>query len=176
MILFDLGNTLEHDGALLPGALELLEAVSELRDAQGNPVRMGLLSDFHLAQAADDIPVLRASYLAILEGLGIRRFFQPGELSVTLSTDLGVYKPDERLFRLALEKLGGSCFGDVLFITEKLSHVQVARDLGLRAVHFKGPGEVVGDVATLSEFVAIAAEHAAALTWLSTHNQAASKK
>ena len=163
IILFDLGDTLEHEGALLPGASEMLAAVSSLRDSRGEPVRLALLSDFHLAGTPAEIPALRESYLTILEQLGIRSFFEPTDESVTLSTDLGVYKTDERLFKAALEKFGGTCLGDMLFITENLAHVNAARELGLRAVHLRGPNGDTGEIETLADFIAVAAGHAADL-------------
>jgi len=36
VILFDRGDTLEHDDVLLPGAIELLTAVRDMKDAAGN--------------------------------------------------------------------------------------------------------------------------------------------
>jgi FMN phosphatase YigB (HAD superfamily) len=48
IILFDLGNTLEDTeaGILLPGARQMLQAVRQLHDPNGQPPILGLVSDF----------------------------------------------------------------------------------------------------------------------------------
>ena len=67
IVLFDLGRTLEHNDVLLPGAVQTLEAIGNLRDMDGQPVAMGLVSDFDMPQTPADVPAIRQSYLAILE-------------------------------------------------------------------------------------------------------------
>ena len=49
-------------------------------------------------------------------------------------------------------------FQDALFITERKSHVTAARALGMQAVHFKGPGEVTGDIEQLVDLIPIVQE------------------
>jgi hypothetical protein len=46
IILFDLRETLEHTDILLPGVREMLQAVQQLHDANGQPPDLGLVSDF----------------------------------------------------------------------------------------------------------------------------------
>ena len=124
IVLFDLGQTLEHNDVLLPGAVQTLEAIGNLRDMDGQPVAMGLVSDFDMPQTPADVPAIRQSYLAILERLGIRRFFEPADRCVTLSTDVGVFKPDERVFRAALDRFAPNLpFTAALFVSENLNHV-----------------------------------------------------
>lgn len=41
-------------------------------------------------------------------------------------------------------------------ITENIEHAQVARDLGMMATHFKGPGQTSGDVDRLVDLIVIA--------------------
>ena len=65
LVLFDLGQTLESDDVLLPGALHALEDILALRDGDGNGVLLGVGSDF-------DAPAQQ--YYDIIENLGIRRF------------------------------------------------------------------------------------------------------
>ena len=162
IVLFDLGRTLEHNDVLLPGAVQTLEAIGNLRDMDGQPVAMGLVSDFDMPQTPADVPAIRQSYLAILEQLGIRRFFEPADRCVTLSTDVGVFKPDERVFRAALDRFVPNLpFTAALFVSENLSHVSAARALGMRAVHFKGPGQMTGDITQLLDLVPLIEEFAA---------------
>jgi hypothetical protein len=40
-----------------------------------------------------------------------------------------------------------------MFITEKKEHISAARNLGMEAVHFKGPGETSGDVIKLVDLI-----------------------
>ena len=58
----------------------------------------------------------------------------------------------------------GRRFADTIFITENRGHVLAARRLGLTAVHFQGPGQTSGDVATLPELVPIIRDFALAGT------------
>jgi FMN phosphatase YigB (HAD superfamily) len=155
LVLFDLGDTLEHDDHPLPGARDTLEALLALRDGAGQPaVRLGLLSDFLEAGNPDEIPEIRRQYFAILEAIGIRDLFEPVEEHVTLSTEVGARKPDAAMFTAAAER-GGVGFSDTVFITENREHVLAARQLGLTAVHFKGPGQASGDALSLPELVPI---------------------
>jgi FMN phosphatase YigB (HAD superfamily) len=159
VILFDLGNTLENtqSGGLLPGALKTLKAIQEMKSADGSPAVLALVSDF------GDIPATPAQidaslqeYLEIIGDLGIRKFFEPVSKRITLSTQAGATKPSKAIFGSAIKKIGSQLkFGDVMFITENKSHVTVARGLGMKCVHFKGPGETNGDVKKLSDLIPI---------------------
>jgi FMN phosphatase YigB (HAD superfamily) len=130
IIFFDLGDTLETNDVLLPGALDTLRGVQNLQDSGGKPPVLGLISDF-------DSP--SEEYYAILDQLGIRSFFEPVQTRVTLSSEVGVFKPDRRIFRAALDRIDPALtFGDAMFITENPAHVAAAGLLGLRAVRFMG--------------------------------------
>src|SRR5687768_7688791 len=132
MVLFDLGGTLEADGVLRPGAQEVLEALSSLRTGGRPAVVLGLLSDFHMPVQPSDVPAIVAEYHALLDGLGIRRFFEPLSRRVTLSTEVGVRKPAAAMFRAAVAKAEPTlAFEDVLFVTEHSGHVRAARQLGM---------------------------------------------
>ena len=145
LVFFDLGDTLESGDVLLPGALETLQGIADLRSSGGEPAVLGLISDF-------DMP--SPEYYAILDLLGIRSFFEPVATRVTLSNEVGVFKPDPRIFREAIDRIDpGLEFGDALFITERRSHVVAARQLGMQAVHFQGPGQQTGDVERLPDLI-----------------------
>jgi FMN phosphatase YigB (HAD superfamily) len=105
LILFDLGKTLEDGDVLLPGARSALEQISAL-DRDGSAVHLGLLSDFTMPASPADIPGIQQEYYAILDALGIRSFFEPVDRWVTLSTEVGVFKPEAAVFRRAAEKAG----------------------------------------------------------------------
>ena len=157
IILFDLGNTLEdvEQGRLLPGASETLEAIQAMRDANGNASVLALVSDFgEIPATPEQIQASQSEYFGILRDLGILRFFEPLTQRVTLSTEVGAEKPSRRIFQAALAKIGGGLlFQDIMFITERKSHVNAARDLGMKAIHFKGPGETSGDLTLLLDLI-----------------------
>jgi FMN phosphatase YigB (HAD superfamily) len=75
LVLFDLGDTLEHQDVLLPGAMEVLQTVSNLKDSEGQPVLLALLSDFLMPRQPSDIPSLQQQYYDLLGRLGIDAFF-----------------------------------------------------------------------------------------------------
>jgi FMN phosphatase YigB (HAD superfamily) len=155
LVLFDLGDTLEHNDVQLPGARETLETVAALRNPAGQPAaQLGLVSDFLTPATPEEIPQIRQQYLAILDRVGIGDLFEPVEEHITLSTEVGASKPNEAIFRAAADKAGAT-FAETIFITENLGHVLAARLLGLTAVHLRGPGQTSGEVATLPELVPI---------------------
>lgn len=156
IVFFDLGNTLEKQGGLAPGAIETLRAIQSLQGSDGRAPALALISDFTMPNTPDEIPAIRAQYLAILDTLGLRQFFKPVSKRVTLSTEVGVTKPDKRIFESAIKKINPSLrFQDAIFITEEPVHIAAARSLGMRAVHFKGPGQASGDVNRLTDVVPI---------------------
>jgi FMN phosphatase YigB (HAD superfamily) len=154
VVLFDLGKTLEDRDVLLPGARETLQAIQAMRDSDGEAAILALVSDFYMPDNPEQIPLIQQRYYELLDKLGIRSFFEPVADKVTLSTEVGVSKPDEKIFRAVIEKIDeGLGFRDVLFVTENQEHVLEARLLGIRGVHFKGPGQNSGEVDRLVELV-----------------------
>jgi FMN phosphatase YigB (HAD superfamily) len=157
VILFDLGNTLENRKLeiLLPGALKTLESIRAMKDSEGNAPILALASDFGNIPA--DEAQIRASqqeYYAILERLGIRHFFEPVEKHVILSIEVGFSKPSEDFFQGVIKRLDDKFrFQDMMFITENKQHVKAARALKMNAVHFRGPGEISGDVLKLTDLI-----------------------
>jgi FMN phosphatase YigB (HAD superfamily) len=156
-VLFDLGNTLvDDDGNLLEGAGAMLESVARLRDADGLPIELALVSDYYPAASPQELDAHRATYYGLLKRVGIASFFDPLARRVTLSTEVEVGKPDQRIFEAALAKLsGGLHLHHAVFITEDREHVAAARRLGMMAVHFKGPGQTGGEVERLVDLVPI---------------------
>ena len=152
--MFDLGRTLEAGDVPLPGAVETLDAVLHMTDASGVPAALTLVSDWTRPDDPEEAQRDRLEYYALLERIGLRTFFEPVERMVTISSEVGVFKPDPAIFRAALDKIvPGAPFSDALFITEKWEHVEEARDLGLSAIHFKAPGESSGEVDQLIDLI-----------------------
>ncbi len=61
--------------------------------------------------------------------------------AVVFSCEAGVCKPDPRIFRLCLDRLGVAA-PDALFVDDKAANVEAAAALGLRVLHFTGPDAV----------------------------------
>ena len=149
IILFDLGDTLEYKDqnkdVLMLGTIELLSAVQEMRDHNGDTPALALVSDF-------DEPT--ENYYALLQTLGIDSFFKPLKERVTLSNEVGVMKPDEKIFRAAIDKISkGLSFQNVIFITENKQHTAAARKLGMMTIRLKRTGETDGEVNSLFEMI-----------------------
>src|SRR3712207_8479322 len=72
-ILLDLGNTLlnEDTNRPLPGAIELLAALGDLRDPDDRPVPFGLVSDWATADDPAQVTPLLEAYLAELHASGL---------------------------------------------------------------------------------------------------------
>jgi FMN phosphatase YigB (HAD superfamily) len=160
VILFDLGNTLEDQQreVLLPGALRTLKAMRTMRDLEGRAAVLALVSDFGKTGATPaEIHTSRTDYYAILDRYNIRRFFEPVARRVVLSTEVGALKPHRKVFRAVINRNDRSLrFADLFFVTERRSHVLAARALGMRAVHFKGPGQTTGDITRLPDLLPLA--------------------
>ena len=125
LVLFDLGHTLEIDGVLRPGALELLQGIADLRVGGRPAAVLGLLSDVDVPAHPEEVPGIRERYHALLQHLGIRHFFEPLADRVTLSAEVGVSKPAPAVFRAAVAKAEpGLTFGEVLFVTEDRGHAR----------------------------------------------------
>src|SRR5262249_50944608 len=79
-------------------------------------------------------------YRTILQNCGLLSYFTPFEKLVTLSTHIGVRKPDCRIFQAALARLGRPLLplNRCLLITEDAFHVAKVRTYGMKALRF-GP-------------------------------------
>jgi len=160
VVFFDLGRTLEDNDVLLPGAQQTLQKIRQMQDKEAQPFILGLVSDWIMPDTSNSIPDIQEWYYALLDRLGIRALFEPVAERVTLSTEAGVFKPDEKIFRLALGKIDQELqFSDAIFITEIGSHVERARDLGMGSIHFRPPGQAEGVVDQLLDIPRLVEEH-----------------
>ena len=67
---------------------------------------------------------------------------------VIISAEVGLVKPDERIFRLALERLGVTP-GEAVFVDDFTHNVEAARLAGLHAIHFRSADQVRAEVEQL---------------------------
>ena len=141
VVLLDLGGTLVGPEGPFPHVEEALTALTELDGSTGEPLLTALVSDFPAAEPPTPEGTQRrfAEYLALLDGFGLRSFFEPVERRVTLSTHAGVQKPDRRVYELALRRLGtDATLADCLVITEDAGHIAACRALGMQTLRFGG--------------------------------------
>ena len=137
-------------------AQEMLSAIQGMKYFEEKSLAVALVSDYYVANNPEGIETLKKQYYRILEKLGIQPYFQPLSQMVTLSTEVGVRKPDKIIFRNAIDKIQRDLpFHHVLFITENFDHVAAARKLGMTAIHFKGPGQNSGEVSKLVDFIPV---------------------
>ena len=122
VILFDLGQTLENNDELLPGAKDTLSSIKELHDSNGNHPILSLISNwdkFDEGFRLIDVKPIQIECYQLIEKLGISQFFQPYYKHITLSTEVGVRKPDKKIFRFAIDSIEKDLpFENVLFITK----------------------------------------------------------
>lgn len=77
----------------------------------------------------------------------VNRKFQVGKLVDLMIFDgeEGISKPDERIYRLTLERLNVRP-EEAVFVDDKRENVEAARRLGLRAVHFKNARQAIAEI------------------------------
>jgi 2-haloacid dehalogenase len=67
---------------------------------------------------------------------------------IVVSGEVGLIKPDPRIFDLAIER-NRLDPQRTLFVDDNLANVEAARDVGLHAVHFRDPQTLRGDLEQL---------------------------
>lgn len=145
VLMLDLGETLVHQTTVFPNVVEALDALSRFETADGKPLALCLVSDFEMPASPptkEKIKAIFQKYLALLDGFGLKRFFEPVERHVTLSTHAGAFKPERSVFEMALKRLKVTArLDECLFLTENLEHVQACRNLGMKTLRFGSPGD-----------------------------------
>jgi epoxide hydrolase-like predicted phosphatase len=63
-----------------------------------------------------------------------------------ISAEVGLMKPDERIYQLAVDRLDVAPF-EAVFIDDFLHNVEGARSAGLKAVHFQKPAQAKDELA-----------------------------
>ena len=120
-IFFDLGNTLIANREWIEGALELLIQLPSYG------IRPGLISNTDHMDRDMIGPYLPNGF----------RFDLFEDDLVLLSGEIGIPKPDPRIFKLAIARAGGSA-DTCMFVSEELEHCLVAQALGMKIVRI-GP-------------------------------------
>ena len=68
--------------------------------------------------------------------------------TMVISAEEGVMKPDERIYQIALDRLGVSAH-EAVFLDDLAVNVAAARQVGMRAVHFQTTSQALAEVASL---------------------------
>ncbi len=139
VILFDLGETLEHNNSLREDSLTTLEKIKDMKDINNEPLILGLASDYNLPNdwgpppLEEQIKRSKEDYFSRLENLGIRHFFEPVEQNVILSTEVGNTKDQDiqKFFQTIVNKIDNTSFNQIIFITENIGHIRAANSLEL---------------------------------------------
>ncbi|HKP85930.1 MAG TPA: hypothetical protein VJZ26_07540 [Blastocatellia bacterium] len=155
VLLLDLGETLVHGDTIFPNVKTALEALANFRTEANEPLALALVSDFTMPTppvTAQKIETIFRDYVAELDGFGLTSFFEPVKQHATLSTHAGVFKPDRRIFEMALSRLGVSAgLGECLFITENAGHIAACQNLGMKTLQFDGSGAPGSDFSDWAE-------------------------
>jgi hypothetical protein len=138
VILFDLGDTLEHNGHLREDAVETLKKIKHMKDINNESPLLGLASDNEFPNTTN--LQARKKYYSILRDLEIVEYFKPLDTNVTLSKDVGATKDENLplLMETAKKKIGNNIsFNDLIFITENKGHIDSANLLGIKTIFLK---------------------------------------
>src|SRR5262245_14997981 len=142
VVMFDLGLTLiDENRRPFPFVEQALASIQGFV-AGGRPVKTCLVSDFTMPAAPPTPAKIKALFqesLHLPEPAGLRPFFEPVQKRTTPSAHAGALKPDAKVFKKALQRLGSTApLSACLFITENAAHVDAARhQLGMRALLFR---------------------------------------
>jgi 2-haloacid dehalogenase len=116
---------------MLGGAIE--GTVEILADLSRSGVRIAALSNW----SAEKFPVARACYAFL-------GWFE----TIVISGDVGMCKPDRRIYRHLLERTGFDPASTV-FVDDAAPNVAVAADLGMTALRFQDPATLGDDLRCL---------------------------
>jgi FMN phosphatase YigB (HAD superfamily) len=141
IVLFDLGDTLEHNDVLREDALETLNRIQSM---ENTPI-LGLVSDFGKRDewgpppSEEQIKRSQQDYYSILSDLQIDHFFDPLDQKVTLSTEVDNTKSEDiqKFFHTAIKKLSNTSLNEIIFITENIDHIRSANALGVKTIFLK---------------------------------------
>lgn len=139
------GDPLFKDDRVLPHVPDALEVLPKF-ETQGKPsLVLSLVSNYEMPTPPVNprkINAIFQKYVAILDRLQLNELFEPVELRVTLSTHAGVFEPDPRFFKKAIQRLRLRIdLNECLFISSDAEHIKACRSLGMTALLFDTTGK-----------------------------------
>src|SRR5574339_323655 len=108
VILFDLGNTLEHNGSLIDGALEILE--------KNKSEYYTILENFHIKSFFEPVE----TNVILSTEVGHTKTENP-----------------QRFFQTVIDKIGDTSFPEIIFMTENELHIKSANSLKMKTIQLK---------------------------------------
>ena len=128
-------ETFKHFGYNSDEDNQLMSDAYLLRAPRGKQLKQGCLEILNYLKEKYTLHIITNGFQEIqglkIDGGGIRSYFT----QIIVSEEQGVYKPDERIFRLA-EKLSGATREDCVMIGDNLeSDIQGALNAGWEAIH-----------------------------------------
>jgi len=134
------GDALISDGKGLPHVSEVLDVLTRFEPPARASLVVSLVADYEMPTTPvtpQKINRIFDKYVARLDELGLKQFFEPVGLRVTLSTHAGVFKPDARLFKKAIQRLRlRTGLDECLFVGNNAEQVKACRALGMSALFF----------------------------------------
>lgn len=84
---------------------------------------------------------------------GLRAFMTRNKIDdvfdfMVISAEVGLMKPDPRIYLLALEEMGAQP-GESVFIDDVLANVEAARSVGMAGIHFTQPQQALDELKKL---------------------------
>jgi len=138
------GDTLIKEGRVLPHVPEALEVLTRFEPPARASLVVSLISDYDMPTTPvtpRKISRIFNKYVARLDEVGLKEFFEPVELRVTLSTHAGLFKPDPRLFKKAIQRLRlRTGLNECLYIGNNSEQVRACRVLGMSVLRFDAGG------------------------------------
>jgi len=113
---------------LLPKNEELLNKIKELKKT----CPVGLISNINEFHASINYE---------------RNLFEPFEPCL-LSCEVGIAKPDKRIFELALKKIGLPA-NECLYIDDRIEHLRTAKQLGFKTIQFTETKKAIKEIEQL---------------------------
>lgn len=114
------------------------EMISWVEALAARGVRLGLLSN-----------IVREIGAYMREEMTFLRRF----VDITFSFEVGSVKPEPEIYRRALAGVGAAAH-ETLFVDDRLSNVEAAREAGMHAHHFRGHGALHAEIDSRYAFVA----------------------
>ena len=70
---------------------------------------------------------------------------------MVISAEVGIMKPDPRIFQYALEQLDVAP-AEAVFVDDVIENVEAARAFGMHAIHFTTPRQAISELKQLLTF------------------------
>ena len=83
-----------------------------------------------------------------LRGFITRQRFEDVFDDLIISAEIGLMKPDPRIYQLALERLGAKP-EEAVFLDDFRRNVEAARSIGMAAIHFTQPEQALDELKEL---------------------------